>query len=146
MKTIRKERRLSIQTVMSWENGWDDKVRAIALCDSANWFDVAINCMRDGSMGEKDERGVYDRKWWSDEAGIGMDDSDLRPATAEEVALYRDYCPEQFKSRLYFDGDTRIRVIGVVTDRYGTHVVSETLPPPFWKRIRNMFKKNRLPF
>lgn len=145
----KKERRLTIQTVMSWNNEYHgETVRAIALCDSSNYFDVAINCMRDGSMGEKDERGVYECKWSSDDAGACYGDSDLRPATAEEVALYRIYCPNEFKEGVYCDDlGTRTRIIGVVTDRYGTHVVSEILPPTLWQRIRKLFSRKReLPF
>lgn len=143
------ERNLSIKTVMSWDNEYrGEHLRAIALCDAGNWFDVAINCMRDGSMGEPDSNGVYSRKWWSDQACSCSDDSDLRPATEDEVELYRKYCPEQFESRTWYDGEMRIRILSVCSNRYGTHVIEETLPPVWWKQFWNRLRypHGRLPF
>lgn len=148
----KKQRKIEILTVMSWENEYHNGewLRAIALCDSANYFEVAINCMRDGSMGEKDGNGVYERKWWSDTAGEAYDDRDLRGATKQEVALYKQYCPEQFQNGTWIDGEMRVRIIAEVDDRYGHHVIRELLPPVWWKRlwkyIRNIGKDNSLPF
>ena len=90
---------------MSWENEgsvWNpetnkyesETVRAIALCDPSGYFSQAINCMRDGDMGEKDENGVYDRIWYGDYIDCyGNERETLRPATAKEVELYKKYCP-----------------------------------------------------
>ena len=140
---MKKKRNLRIKTVMSWENEYKGKfLRAIALCHSSGWFDVAINCMRDGSMGEPDGNGVYDRKWWSDEACSCSGDRDLRPATDDEVALYRKYCPEEFESRTWEDGWSRVRVLGVCSDCYGTHVIDEPLPPVWWKRLWNRLRNH----
>ena len=66
--------------------------RAYALIDQHSFFDTAINCCRDGSMGEKDERGIYSRHWVGDYA----DSSDtygltVRPMTSDEIDLYLDY-------------------------------------------------------
>lgn len=145
-------RRFEILTVMSWENEYHDGelLRAIALCDSMNYFDVAINCMRDDWMGEKDANGVYDRKWYGDTAGKAFSDRDLRGATKDEVALYRQYCPEQFCDGMYADGVMRVRIIAEVDDRYGHHVIRELLPPVWWKRlwraVRNIGRDKSLPF
>ena len=90
---------------MSWENeglAWNpetkkyesETVRAIALCDPSGYFMQAINCMRDGDMGKKDENGVYDRIWYGDYIDCyGNERETLRPATAKEVELYKKYCP-----------------------------------------------------
>lgn len=67
-----------------------DKVRTIALCDGT-WFYVAINALRDGDMGEKDENGVYERRWWADDI-YNTDVEDVRPANLAEVELYLKYC------------------------------------------------------
>ena len=147
----KKQRNIQILTVMSWKNEYHGEwLRAIALCDSTNYFDVAINCMRDGSMGEKDANGVYDRKWVSDMADAYFSDCDLRVANEEEVELYKQYCPELFRDRMTFEGDMRVRIIAEVDDRYGHHVIRELLPVVWWKRlwrsIRNIGKDKSLPF
>lgn len=77
---------------LAWtENG----ETAIALCDSylnGNMFFVeAINCCRDGDMGEKDEKGVYQRHWYGDYIENGQPEK-IRYATKEEVELYLEYC------------------------------------------------------
>lgn len=81
---------------MSWEEedfrpGELAYVRAIALCEGT-WFEEAINALRDGSMGEKDGNGVYERHWYGDDI-YNADVSDVRPATLDEVKLYLKYCP-----------------------------------------------------
>ena len=81
---------------MSWDNPdlKDGKtIRAIALCgwDSGDWFTVAINAVRDGQMGEKDENGVYERTWWSDAIMNDSDATNVRPASIGEVNLYLKY-------------------------------------------------------
>lgn len=60
------------------------------LCEGT-WFYVAINALRDGDMGEKDENGVYERKWWGDDI-YNADVEDVRPANLSEVQLYLKYC------------------------------------------------------
>lgn len=83
-------------TFMSWDNP-DLKegktIRAIALCgwDSGDWFTVAINAVRDGQMGEKDENGVYERKWWGDAIWNDSDATNIRRASIAEVNLYLRY-------------------------------------------------------
>ena len=96
---------LVVETFMSWENEssvWNketnkyesETVRAIALCDPTGYFMQAINCMRDGDMGEKDENGVYGRIWYGDYIDCyGNEHETLRPATPAEVELYKQYCP-----------------------------------------------------
>ena len=142
-----KTKRIEIHTVMSWNNTWGkETIRAIALCDAYKWFDAAINCLRDGDMGEKDENGVYSRIWWADEAGSCCDDSDLRPATPDEVALYRQYCPWEFADSTDDYYGFRTRVLGETTDCYGTHVIKEHLQPSRWYRfryaLRRLFRKS----
>lgn len=66
--------------------------RAYALIDQYTFFDTAINCCRDGSMGEKDERGIYSRHWIADYA----ENSDtygitVRPMDSSEIDMYLDY-------------------------------------------------------
>lgn len=66
--------------------------RAYALIDGENWFDEAINCCRDGDMGEKDERGIYSRTWVGDYAdNADTFESTVRPMTKEEVDMYLEY-------------------------------------------------------
>lgn len=67
------------------------KIRAIALCDHNGFFMKAINAVRDGDMGKKDEHGVYERKWYGDYIGNG-NVSDIRPASYTEVLFYQKYC------------------------------------------------------
>ena len=89
------------KTFLSWREsgvvGYDhekkewiyDATRAIALCDGT-WFYCAINALRDGDMGPKDENGVYERKWWGDDI-YNTDVEDVRPADLGEVELYLKY-------------------------------------------------------
>lgn len=73
---------------MSWQNAIiDTTVTATALCDD-DWFMAAINCMRDGDMGEQGPDGVYERIWYGDSL---WKDEKPRPATIKEVALFRDH-------------------------------------------------------
>lgn len=72
--------------------------RAYALMDQSTFFDTAINCCRDGNMGEKDERGIYSRHW----AGDYADSSDtyvatVRPMTSDEIDLYLDYVKDAIR-------------------------------------------------
>ena len=60
-------------------------VTAIAYMSGTSWFDMAINCCRDGNMGEMDADGVYSRQWSTDEVWI---DDEPRIATRDEVLLY----------------------------------------------------------
>ena len=69
-----------------------ERVRSIALCNGT-WFHAAINTQRDGSMGAKDENGVYERIWWEDDVMSSDAVTDFRPATLAEVELYLKYCP-----------------------------------------------------
>ena len=118
----------TIATYMAWENTErvfntqakhykTDTVTAIALCDSNGYFEVAINCLRDGDMGEKDENGVYERKWSGDYIDCyGDERNTLRPATQQEIDLYLQYCAEPCS-------DTYHCVVGILHDTGGTHVV-----------------------
>lgn len=67
-----------------------DQVRAVALCDGT-WFMRAINALRDGDMGEKDENGVYDRIWYGDDI-YNSYVKEVRPANIHEVNTYLKYC------------------------------------------------------
>ncbi len=120
-------REFKVETFMSWENDYWEKnpethqyeqktIRAIALCDRHGYFVVAINCMRDGDMGEQGEDGVFERYWGGDY--IYEDEyATLRPATGPEVALYLKHVP-------LHSGDPYERIVGKVKDRNGIHIVS----------------------
>lgn len=54
----------------------------------AGWFEVAVNCHRDGSMGEIDADGYCSRCWYSDHIKEGDFEGYLRPATWFEVKKY----------------------------------------------------------
>lgn len=97
------------KTFMSWDEEGQiispdgkglihEKTRAIALCDG-NWFDTAINTLRDGAMGKKDENGVYERKWYGDDI-YNADVEDVRPANLSEVGLYLMYCSLEYEAKL----------------------------------------------
>lgn len=65
---------------------WDEagEVATALVEPDGDWFTAAINCMRDGSMGERGEDGVYDRLWWGDGIKNGPA-RNIRPATLTEV-------------------------------------------------------------
>ena len=69
---------------VAWEKD-NDGVTAIAYMSGNGWFNVAINCCRDGDMGEKDCWGVYNRKWWTDMVWI---ENEPREARLDEALLY----------------------------------------------------------
>ena len=120
-------KKLTAETYMSWENEttvWNpekqvyekETVRAIALCDQTGYFVQAINCMRDGDMGEKDENGVYQRIWYGDYIDCyGNERATLRPATPEEVELYKQYCS--------YRSTSTEKPIGEVRMADATHVI-----------------------
>lgn len=127
----------TVLTFMSWYNRYNgENVRAVALCDSTGFFYSAINCMRDGSMGEKGEDGVYSRIWWNDY--IQSDEVGLRPANAEEIKLYLAHCP--LESQMEWD-DLQARVICQGTGINGTHVVVEHYKPTWRTCLRRRFQK-----
>lgn len=95
------EKRSRIKTVsllrfVAWKNGGDPKAEtAYALVEGHyDYFRCAINCMRDGDMGEKDERGIWSREWWGD--SIWPEERPtMRPMTYEEVEMYMQYVDVQ---------------------------------------------------
>lgn len=123
---------LTVEKFMSWENTHmvlnpetgkyeDEVVRAVALCDPSEYFSHAINCMRDGSMGEKDENGVYERIWYSDFIDCyGDERKTLRPATATEVELFKKYCPLQEESFWPYE-----KVVAEVYTAEGTYIIKQ---------------------
>lgn len=94
----------------------EDATRAIALCDGT-WFYRAINTLRDGDMGEKDENGVYERTWYADDI-FNADVDNVRPATISEVKLYLKY----FKLEDEANDDGR-EVVAIVYDHDQTDVI-----------------------
>lgn len=80
---IKKMRR---EDFKAWRNDCDEKIWAIALCDG-DWFDEALNCVRDGDMGDKDKDGDYSRIWGGDEIWES-EKASVRPATYDEVRRY----------------------------------------------------------
>lgn len=79
--------RTRVKVFKAWEESGET---AIALCEG-NWFLQAINCMRDGDMGEKGDDGIYSRIWAGDELW-GENFSTLRNASEEEVNLWLKHC------------------------------------------------------
>lgn len=61
---------------------------ALALIDDCYWFNMALNCYRDGDMGEKTTDGIYERAWATDYIDE-PDRATVRPMTPDEVAIYR---------------------------------------------------------
>lgn len=144
------KKNLEIFAFMSWDNEeWVKNrekcnIRAIALCNTTGYFYEAVNCLRDGSMGEKDENGVYERHWYGDYIDCYGDESEsLRPATNEEVALYLDYVPlEDALGKIFFKNSTNIKIIDkcLSSDINFNYVVVE-YSRPLWWRIKNFFLK-----
>ena len=136
-------RELHRKTFVSWDEieDWKTKktIRAIALCDRCDkhgYFYVAINAMRDGSMGEKDENGVYERKWWGDYIE-NSDVSDIRPATLSEVQLYLKYCPLEVEAKF-----NKEEIVAVIYGEHHTDVLVRPKKDSWWKRILNFFHKS----
>lgn len=94
----------------------EDTTRAIALCDGT-WFYRAINTLRDGDMGEKDENGVYERTWYGDDI-FNADVDNVRPATISEVKLYLKYCKLEDEAN-----DDGREVVALVYDHDQTDVI-----------------------
>lgn len=142
-----KKKNLQVMTFMSWENEeWlknqhNGNIRAIALCDASGYFFEAINCMRDGSMGEKDDNGVYERHWYGDYISCyGNERESLRPATKEEVDLYLRYVSIEDAVGM-FDGITKIA--DTIYDRNISHVIVEYKPLSLWQRFLNFIFKRQ---
>lgn len=71
---------------VAWKQTYgNEELTAIAYMAENAWFNIAINCMRDGDMGKKDTDGVYDRHWSTDEVWI---EDEPRVATEREILLY----------------------------------------------------------
>lgn len=122
-----------VLTFMSWDEEDLDgsPIRTIALCDNSGYFDTAINAVRDGDMGEKDEFGVYPRIWYGDYIDNNYTAKDIRPATAEEVDLYLRYCPlESRGAREYLNE----RIVNVVRTPYRSSVIVRYYTP-WWKKL-----------
>jgi len=97
-----------------------DRVRTIALCDGT-WFNAAINALRDGDMGEKDENGVYSRIWWADDM-FNAEIEDLRPATIDEVNLYLKYYNPEVEAK-----DEGREIVSIIYGRDQTDVIFKTI-------------------
>ena len=77
---------------VSWEQPFGGGVRAVALTDG-HWFMEAMNCCRDGDMGNMGDDGVYSRTWATDDLNVyGAEEYDYRPASPSEVDLYLKHC------------------------------------------------------
>lgn len=102
MDRIYTQRRLeNLLLFIAWK---EDQETAIALGHPYSidgfdyfWFNMAINCDRDGDMGQKDAHGVYERKWRTDSVELNK----VRPATPDEVELYLRYFPKLGKRSLF---------------------------------------------
>lgn len=146
---------LSVMTFMSWENEeWNGNrnlgtIRAIALCDQQGFFNQAINCMRDGDMGEKDENGVYGRIWYGDYIENG-DCKNLRPATQEEVELYLKYVTIESAVGSDDPYEWNVKIVkedaGHYTkDCYVRQVLVEFKQRPLWEKLLYKLDKKSLP-
>lgn len=135
-----KERDLYVMTFMSWENECDKNIRAVALCDATGFFFCAINCMRDGDMGEMDEDGVYSRVWYGDNIECyGSELDSLRPATHEEVELYMQHVSIEDAVGNIEGSDYRTNVVREVFGKYFSCVIAEDVKLPWWKRFVEWF-------
>lgn len=149
------KKNLQVMTFMSWDNEeWannrnNGNIRAIALCDASGYFFEAINCMRDGSMGEKDHNGVYERHWYGDNINCyGNERESLRLATKEEIDLYLRYVPiEDAVGENVVHDDFKVNIVDIncTPFTYFDYVVVEYYVP-LWQRIKNFFRSKRLPF
>lgn len=130
---------------MSWDNEDSDgsSIRAIALCDDDGYFDEAINCVMDGDMGRKDEKGVYDRHWYGDYICNCCNKKNIRCATHEEVCMYKEYVDIE-KSIPVMYGIDDCYDMEIVEENY-THLLDENIPQyivckvkkiSWWKRIK----------
>lgn len=147
------KKNLQVMTFMSWDNEeWannrnNGNIRAIALCDATGYFNEAINCMRDGSMGEKDENGVYERHWYGDNIDCyGNERESLRLATKEEIDLYLQYVPIEDAVGENFCDHCKVKIVDMcfTTPCFGYVVVEYYVP--LWQRIKDFFRSKRLPF
>ena len=75
----------------------EDGETPIAFSFDGDYFHEAINCPRDGSMGEKDADGVLECHWYADYLRSYDGVEDLRYATPAEVKLYMKKCPNWAK-------------------------------------------------
>ena len=73
---------------LAWREGGET---AIALVHD-DWFVEAINCPRDGDMGEKDEDGVLSRHWYGDSTIYCSANVVPRYATINETRLWLKKC------------------------------------------------------
>lgn len=124
---MKMKKNYDVLTFMSWnEEDLDgSSIRTIALCDGSDYFDTAINAVRDGQMGEKDEFGVYPRIWYGDFIENNYTTNDVRPATADEVDLYLRYCPLE---------ERREPIVGVVRSPSRSFVIV-CYYMPWWKKL-----------
>lgn len=83
--------------------------RAYALVDSDYYFGTALNLYRGGDMGEKDENGIYSRKWGGDCANTCDNfEESVRVMTRAEVKTYLQYVKLRDDDILVFSGDTAV--------------------------------------
>lgn len=151
------KKQLKVFTFMSWLNEeWNDNekigdIRAIALCDCTGYFHEAINCLRDGAVGKKDENGVYERHWYEDNLYCyGDETASLRHATNEEIELYLQYVPleKAIGGELCEANDISYKIVDKrISPDYNFDYILVEYSTPLWKRIKNwLFRWKRLPF
>jgi hypothetical protein len=131
-----KKENLSVMTFMSWENECEQGLRAIALCEESGFFYDAINCVRDGDMGCKDENGVYWRTWYGDNIECYGNELDtLRPATKEEVELYLKYIPIDEAIGDDCSDKFNSRVARLSVNKYVSYVIVETIQQTWYSKL-----------
>lgn len=112
---MKKIKRYHSIIIKSWNNDFENEPRAIAAVEEDGWFNVAINCVRDGDMGKLGLDGVYSRTWGTDWA----DENDLRPASEEEVEKYLNHIPMEW---IIGDMDS-IEEVNIIRINGATHII-----------------------
>ena len=109
----------------AWRDCFSEKT-SIALC-YGRWFEMALNCCRDGDMGSLDEEGYYERLWATDE--IYSDAEFVRNATEWEVEAYLKRV-----GIAYFEpGETEVAAIVIDPDE--SYVLIELKDQPLFDNI-----------
>ncbi len=133
---------------MSWDEVEDFKtgknIRAVALCDEQGYFHAAINAMRDGDMGEKDDDGVYSRIWWGDYIN-NSDVKNVRFANQQEVALFLKHYPLAKLAKEHKKNYKEL-FVAIVYDKARTDVAWRDYRAPWWKRLWEKLFYKKLPF
>ena len=87
MKSYQRWDFLAWKDDLAWREGAGPSIALVR----GDWFVEAINCPRDGDMGEMDEDGVWSRHWYGD--SVSSLSADVpRYATIYETRLWLKKC------------------------------------------------------